>query len=272
MSIPQSDKVFSGSMAEMYHSHLTPMFFDSYALRLAGMVASETVSSVLELGAGTGVVTRAMVDALDSDVAIEATDLNEPMMAFAQSVRRDTNVRWSQADACKLGHTDAHFDAVACQFAVMFFPDRVQAYAEARRVLKPGGRFVFSVWDRLSENEFAETVEQALGELFPSDPPKFMSRTPFGYYEIDEIVSDLHAAGFKGDPIVETIADRSRAPSAAFAAKAFCRGTPVQAEVESRDASQFEHANKIVQNAFSERFGEGEIEGKMQAHVFSIRV
>lgn len=271
MTIPQSDKVFSGSMAELYHSHLTPLIFDSYARGMAEIVNKEEVSSVLEVAAGTGVVTRAMVDVLGSDVSILATDLNQPMMDFAQSVRQDTNVRWELADALSLPMDDGLFDVLACQFAVMFFPDRAKAYSEARRVLKPGGRFVFSVWDHIGENEFADTVERALGELFPEDPPKFLSRTPFGYFDIDEITNDLRAGGFTGSLSVETVADFTRAESAAFAAVAFCQATPMHNEILSRDTSIFEHAKDFARAALEERFGDGAIEGKMQAHVFSIR-
>jgi len=271
MTIPQSDKVFSGHMAELYHSHLTPLIFDSYARGMAEIVSQEEVSSVLEVAAGTGVVTRAMVDALGSDVSILATDLNQPMMDFAQSFRQDTNVRWELADALSLPMDDGLFDVVACQFAVMFFPDRAKAYSEARRVLKPGGRFVFSVWDQTSENEFADTVEQAVGELFPDDPPRFISRTPYGYFNIDEITDDIRAGGFTGDLNVETVTEPCRSESAAFAAVAFCQATPLRSEITCRDPSLLEHSTRVAREALTARFGEGAIEGKMQAHVFSIR-
>ena len=78
----------------------------------------------------------------------------------------------------------------------MFFPDKVQGYREARRVLKPGGRYVFNVWDRIAENEFADVVTQALAEVFPDDPPRFLARTPHGYHDADTIREELDAAGF----------------------------------------------------------------------------
>lgn len=271
MATQHSDKAFSGSIAELYHSHLTPLIFESYAQGLAKIVNEAPMSSVLEVAAGTGVVTRAMVDLMGNDVSIVATDLNQPMIDFAQRVRCDENICWVQADAMKLPFEDGDFDAVACQFAVMFFPDRARAYSEARRVLKPGGRFVFSVWDHIGENEFADTVERALGGLFPSDPPMFLSRTPYGYFDIDEIVSDLRAGGFTAEPIIETVADRSRAESASFASIAFCQGTPMWSEIVKRDASMTDHAMGVVRDAFASRFGDGEIEGKMQAHVFCVR-
>ena len=108
----------------------------------------------------------------------------------------DGRITWKQADALALPFGDQSFDAVACQFGAMFFPDRVAGYKEARRVLKPGGHFIFNVWDRISENDFADVVTQALAEIFPDDPPRFMARTPHGYHDVDQIRADLKAAGF----------------------------------------------------------------------------
>jgi len=271
MSIQDGDSVFSGSVAEIYHEYLTPLLFEFYSHELAKVVGEEAAGSALELAAGTGNVTRAMVDLLGNKVSITATDLNQPMMDFAQMVRSDPNVRWEQADATALPFDDGVFDVVVCQFSVMFFPDKVKAYSEALRVLRPGGRFVFSVWDSLEENVFPQTVERTLGVLFPDDPPLFMSRTPFGYFDIDAIAADVRAGGFSGELKTETVSAMSKAKDARAAAIAFCHGTPVLAAIESRDSSRVDHAVELVREAFCEQFGEGEIEGKMRAHVFSVR-
>ena len=180
MTAPRSDKVFDGSIPEFYDTYLTPLIFEPYARDLAQRVKSRPVDSVLEVAAGTGVVTRAMVDALGSDVSITATDLNQPMLDYGASVRADTSVKWKQADAQALPFDDRTFDAVVCQFSVMFFPDRAKAYAEALRVLKPGGQFYFDVWDRIEENEFAHVVTEALAGVFPGDPPRFLAERLMG--------------------------------------------------------------------------------------------
>ena len=271
MTAHSCDKVFDGSIPELYETYLTPLIFEPYAQDLARRVRSEPVSNVLEVAAGTGVVTRAMVDALGESVSIVATDLNQPMMDYGASVRADANVTWQQADAQELPFADQMFDAVVCQFAVMFFPDRVKAYSEALRVLKPGGRFHFSVWDEIKENEFADTVTEALAGIFPDDPPQFLPRTPYGYFNIDEVAADLRSGGFTNSPEIETVTARSQASGPSIPAIAICQGTPLRNEIESRNGSLLEHATDVATRALAERFGTGAVDGKIQAHVISVR-
>src|SRR5712671_372816 len=121
----------------------------------------------------------------------------------------DSRIIWQQADALALPFEDRTFDVVACQFGVMFFPDKVQGYKEARRVLKPGGRFFFNVWDQISENEFADVVTATLATIFPQDPPRFMARTPHGYHDVAKLREELTMAGFASLSI-ETLGDISR--------------------------------------------------------------
>lgn len=268
---PDCDKAFEGSIPEFYDAYLTPLIFEPYARDLAQRVNSAPVSNVLEIAAGTGVVTRAMVDAFGANVSIVATDINQPMLDYGASVRADANVTWKQADAQALPFDDQTFDAVVCQFSVMFFPDRVKAYTEALRVLKPGGLFHFSVWDEIEENEFANTVTEAMAEVFPDDPPRFLARTPHGYSDIREVSDDITRAGFTTVPEIETVAARSRASHPSDVAIAYCQGTPLRNEIESRDGSLLKHATEVTTAALVERFGNGAIDGKIQAHVISVR-
>src|SRR5262249_43000677 len=150
---------------------------------------------VLETAAGTGIVTRELARKLGRDAALVATDLNHAMLDVAKSKLAGTNVEFRQADALALGFESDTFDAVICQFGAMFFPDKVKAYREAWRVLKPGGRFVFNVWDRIERNEFAEAASDAVARCFPSDPPQFLRRTPYGYNDVEAIKSELKEAG-----------------------------------------------------------------------------
>ena len=162
------------------------------------------------------------------------------------------------------------FDAVVCQFGVMFFPEKSKAFAEARRVLRSGGVFMFNVWDRIEENEFADTVTTALESVFPNDPPRFMARTPHGYYHVATIARDLESGGFVASPRIDTVAARSRAPSPRGPAIAYCQGTPLRNEIEARDKSRLGEATDIAAEAVARRFGPGPVDGKIQAHIVTV--
>jgi ubiquinone/menaquinone biosynthesis C-methylase UbiE len=221
---------------------------------------------VLETAAGTGVVTRALACALSPEVEITATDLNQTMLDFAAAQRGAERVGWRQADAHALPFADRLFDVVLCQFGVMFFPDRATAYREAKRVLEPDGRFLFSVWDGIEENEFAHTVTDAVAGLFPDNPPRFFARTPHGHHDVAVIENELRAAGFTNIAI-ETVTRRSRAPSPRDAAVGMCQGTPLRSEIEGRAADRLEAATNAAAAALAARFGTGAIDGKIQAHI-----
>ena len=194
LSSPDTDKVFTGSIPELYDTYLVPLIFEPYAVDLVNRLASRSPTRVLEIAAGSGVVTRTLASVLPDSVSIVATDLNQPMLDQASTLGTERPVEWRQADAMQLPFQDGMFDAVVCQFGVMFFPGKSKAFAEAHRVLSPGGAFIFNVWDRIKENEFADTVTKALESLFPTDPPRFLARTPHGYYDCPTIVITVGCA------------------------------------------------------------------------------
>ena len=265
-----SDELFTGSIPALYESHLVPLLFEPYAADLANRIASRSVARVLELAAGTGVVTRRLAAVLPERVSIVATDLNRPMVDQAVAIGTARPVEWRQADAMELPFPDGLFDAVLCQFGVMFVPDRPKAFSEARRVLRPGGVFIFNVWDRIEENEIADTVMTALESLFPADPPRFLTRTPYGYHDRPTIERDLAAGGFTASAVISTVPARSRAASSRIPAVGFCQGTPLRAEIEARDASRLGEATDLVADALTRRFGPGALDAKIQAHVVTI--
>jgi ubiquinone/menaquinone biosynthesis C-methylase UbiE len=264
-----TDELFAGSIPEIYDRFLVPLIFEPYALDLANRVHKIGPRNVLETAAGTGVLTRAMASRLPADARILATDLNPPMLDRAKTRQiDDTRIEWRQADALNLPFADRHFDIVTCQFGVMFFPDKAQGYKEALRVLKPGGSFLFSVWDKISENEFADVVTQALADYFPNDPPRFLARTPHGYHEADRIRQELAAAGFAGVSI-EAVDAISKASSALDPAIAYCQGTPLRNEIEARDASRLQVATRHAAAALERRFGRGPIAGRIRGLVIT---
>jgi ubiquinone/menaquinone biosynthesis C-methylase UbiE len=262
-----TDKLFAGSIPEIYDRFLVPLIFEPYARDLAARLAELKPRDVLEIAAGTGALTRAIASTLPALARIVATDLNQPMLDHAAARQPgDGRITWRQADALALPFADQSFDVAACQFGVMFFPDRVQGYKEARRVLKPGGRLIFNVWDRIAENEFADVVTEALAAVFPQDPPRFMARTPHGYHDLDKIRAELMAAGFASIAIA-TLDETSRAPSPRDVAIAYCQGTPLRNEIAVRDAARLEEATQAAADALARRFGAGAIAGRIRAHV-----
>ena len=260
-----ADKVFAGSIPEIYDRYLAPLIFESYAFDLAHRIASAGPTKVLETAAGTGVLTQAIARRLPEPTHIVATDLNPQMLERAKArLHHNHQIEWKQSDALSLPFADQRFDVVACQFGVMFFPDKVQGYKEAHRVLKPGGRFVFNVWDRISDNEFADTVTETLAALFPDAPPRFLARTPHGYHDMESIRADLGAAGF-ANISVDVVKHVSKAPSPLDPAIGYCQGTPLRNEIQARSPSCLEDATRRAAEALANRFGTGEIEGRIQA-------
>lgn len=238
--------------------------------RLTFQHLSHPLTRVLEIAAGTGVVTRTLAARLPENISITATDLNQAMLDLASRTGTARPVEWRQADAMQLPFADATFDAVVCQFGVMFFPDKAQAFSEARRVLKPSGVFLFNVWDRLEENEFAHTVSMAIATLFPADPPRFLARTPHGYYDLTVITQHLKDGGFLASPRISTVTTRAKAASAWSPAIALCQGTPMRNEIETRDKSMLGKATDIAAEAIAQRFGRGAVEGKIQGYVVMV--
>ena len=193
-----------------------------------------------------------------------------PSLRHASALGTARPVEWRQADGMRLPFPDGSFDAVICQFGVMFFPDKSKAFSEARRVLRPGGVFMFNVWDRIAENEFADTVTKALESLFPEDPPRFLARTPDGYYDCPTIERDLARGGFLTSPQIPTVAVSSRATSSRVPAIAYCQGTPLRNEIEARDSSRLGEATDMAAEAIAQRFGREAVYGKIQAHIVTI--
>jgi SAM-dependent methyltransferase len=270
MSNPETNKIFTGSIPKLYEKYLVPLIFEPYAADLVSRLPLASLKRVLEIAAGTGVVTRALAAALPESVSIVATDLNQSMLDMASEVGTKRPVEWRLADAMDLPFADGTFDAVICQFGVMFFPDKAKAFSEVHRVLRPGGVFVFNVWDRIEENEFVNTVTTALASLFPENPPRFHARVPHGYAARATIERDLATGGFTALPKITTMPARSRARSPRIPAMAYCQGTPLRNEIEALDPSRLGDATEVAMKALVQRFGAGPIEGKIQAHIITI--
>jgi SAM-dependent methyltransferase len=261
----QSDVIFAGSIPASYDHYLGPLLFIPYAEDLAGRAAALGTKDILETAAGTGLVSAALQRKIP-DARLTVTDLNRAMLDVAAGRIAEGGAVLCPADAQSLPFPDASFDLVICQFGMMFLPDRSAGYREAARVLRPGGSFLFNVWNSLAENPIPRIITAALAKLFPENPPNFLARGPHGYSDVGVIKTELEAAGFVNADI-DTLVLRSRAPFARDAALGFCEGSPLRTEIETHHPGMLEAAADAAENALKEAFGTGPIDVPMSAHV-----
>jgi ubiquinone/menaquinone biosynthesis C-methylase UbiE len=242
---------FTGSIPAAYDRYLGPMLFEPYADDLAARVTAAPVTALLETACGTGVLTERLRRALPPKATLTATDLNEPMIAHARTRVPGPGITWQPANAQDLPFPDAAFDAVACQFGIMFVPDKARAFTEARRVLRRGGRYAFNVWLSRAENSFGRIAHETIARFFTSDPPTFYE-VPFGFHDEPLIRGMLTAAHFEV-ATCERVAREVRSPSAEDAARGLVWGNPVQ-DIDERATAP---AEEIIAAVASELAAEG---------------
>ncbi len=262
-----SHAAFIGSIPEYYDQYLGPLIFEAYARDLARRVKVPAGGTVLETAAGTGIATQRLRKGLPKDRRLIVTDLNESMLQVArQKFHSHSNIDFLSADATQLTFADASFDAVVCQFSLMFFPDKSSAIQEAARVLKPNGIFVFSLWDSYEHNDLIRTVNDTLINLFPKDPPSFFD-TPYGYYQLDEVKALLANAGF-ADIEISILPRISQYETPRQVALGYIRGTPVCLQIMERGGLGIEEVVNLVERVIRDKYGQTSVHAKMQALVF----
>lgn len=242
-----SDSAFTGSIPAIYDRCLGPLLFEPYAREVARRVAEWRPRDILETAAGTGIVTAHLARALP-EARLVASDLNPAMLDVARERVTGGNVEFQPADALDLPFGDQSFDAVVCQFGVMFYPDRVRGNGEARRVLRDGGRYLAVIWDRLEANPVGAAIHRAMPQVFPDDPPQFLARTPWGYGDPEAIERDLEKAGFS-EISIEVVAAASDPVSPEDAALGLTQGSPLRAEIEARDPARLDEATAAAERA-----------------------
>lgn len=261
---------FTGRIPIFYDHGLGPVFFTDFADDIARRAAESAPMRVLEIAAGTGIVTRRLRDLLSRDAHLMATDLNPPMLEVArQKFRPDEAVEFQPADATALPFPDASFDAIVCQFGVMFFPDKDKGYREAHRVLVGGGRYLFSVWDSHRHNPIGRLITEILAGLFPHDPPQFY-QLPFSYHRLDPIKDSLAAAGFT-DLRVAVLSLSKIVPDVATYARALVLGNPLIDQIRARGSVDPERVIEALAEALPREFGTDPTRVPLQAIVFEAR-
>ena len=263
--MPATDSAFAGSIPQLYDRFLGPLLFLPYAEEVAKRLAAIEPVHVLETASGTGIVTEAIHRAAPG-AHIVATDLNQAMLDVASGKLPSDRICFQVADAQHLPFEDESFDLVVCQFGVMFFPDKVKANSEARRVLKPGGRYLLVIWDRLDRNTASQIASDAVAALYPNDPPAFLPRTPFGYADRAPIEDDLRAAGFT-DIRFETVERLSQPSDPQSAAIGLVRGSPLSADILARDPNGLDRATVAAARALEELIGPDGFDSRLSAHI-----
>ena len=264
----KSHSAFVGEIPRNYEKYLGPLIFSEYAEDLANRINIPTGASLLEIAAGTGMATRQLRNTLPKDIRIMATDLNEDMLNVAQKkFDASENIEFKIANALELPFNDAMFEAVACQFSMMFFPDKLLALKEAARVLKPGGKFHFNIWDSFEHNHLVQTVNRTIAKCLPENPPDFYN-VPYGYYQIDKIKALLFEAGFAEIEIF-VLPKISTTDEARNVAMGFVMGTPARLQIEQSAPDSLAKIVDTVEHAIGNKFGYGAVEAKMQAIVFT---
>jgi ubiquinone/menaquinone biosynthesis C-methylase UbiE len=265
----KSTAAFVGDIPQHYDQCMGPIIFADYAAEMAKRATAHGPARVLETAAGTGIVTRQLRDALPSGSQLTATDLNPPMLEIARAkFKAGERVEFKPADAMALPFVDGCFDAVVCQFGVMFYPDKDKSYREVYRVLAPGGRYLFSIWDSHRYNPFGRIVHEVVGSFFPVDPPQFM-RVPFSY-EFDAIKASVIEAGFI-DFNAAVIGRNKQIPDARNFARGVVYGSPVIEQVRARGGIDPEEIVAAVAQRLRREFGADPGQMPLQAIFFSAR-
>jgi SAM-dependent methyltransferase len=259
---------FQGSIPEMYDRHLGPVIFAPYAEDLARRCAVDE-GPVLEIACGTGILTERLRSRLSPAVRLVATDLNAPMIDYARArLGEPQPIEWQTADAASLPFPAASFAAIACQFGLMFVPDKEAPFREARRVRAKNGLFAFNVWDGFEHNAFGRIAHETIASFFPANPPTFY-QVPFGFRDPDVLRRLLAANGF-GDVELEWVALEARSPSAEAFATGLVRGNPVSMAIQERGAA-FGPIIEAVAAALAREGGDHPFRSTTQAMVVTAR-
>ncbi len=262
---------FVGDIPRHYDQGLGPVLFEDYAADLARRAAALTPGKVLELAAGTGIVSRALRNQLPNGSHLTVTDLNPPMLGVAQAkFAADEGVSFQQADALDLGFSENSFDLLVCQFGVMFFPDKLASYKEAARVLKPGGTYLLSTWGSMEDNPFSQITYNLSAEFFPNNPPGFYL-VPFSCADPAPIEAELREAGF-GDVSHEVISYSKTVSGFEAFARGLIYGNPTIDEMGGAEPAKIETMVEFLAQRFVQEWGTAPTQIPLKATAFSAQL
>lgn len=260
--------VLRGPTLRARDRYFAPIALAPFAGDIARRLARFSVGPLLEIAADTGVLTQAAASALSAGLTIVATDPAAEMVEHASGKPGMARVTWQQADPRALPFKEGTFGIATCHFGLASMKDRIGAFQEVRRVMRQGGRFIFSVPGPISQNPVAACLQDALDAFFPDDPPRSIGHGLHGYADNEAIDADLTTAGFT-DAVYSTAELRFSAASARDVALGYCLGTPLRPELEARTSGDTEPVLQAVARALADRFGGGAVVSTMRAHIVS---
>ncbi|HZV70761.1 MAG TPA: methyltransferase domain-containing protein [Saprospiraceae bacterium] len=261
MTNPSS--IFTGSIPEHYDHYLGPMFFEPYAVEVAYRIDPSRVNTALEIGCGTGRVTRQLRKVLRPGTKLIASDISPDMMQLAKENLKDQDIEWQIINGQDLPFEDNSIDLIVCCFTYMFVEDKDKAFSEAYRVLKPGGKFIFTTWDKLELNEASNVFRKIVKPYLPDPlPPSY--RLPFAFNDHVVLNEMLELAGFS-DIHIESVEKESVCSSAREAATGLARGGSLYHEIMSRNPAWIEEISEKLEKELSEKYGEAPMVASMKA-------
>jgi len=255
---------FVGTIPANYERYLGPFLFEPYALDLVSRLQDKKYSGILEIACGTGRLTKHLAKSVKHDT-LTATDLNPDMISIAKEIVRDNTIKWMPADAMDLPFGDASFDLVVIQFGIMFFPDREKGLQEAYRVLKPGGKLLFTTWNRVETNEAIYEGRLIIESYFEDNPPLFYS-IPFSMYNEQGLIDMVTERGFKNVK-TELVKKEGVSSSAADLAKGMVEGNPVYPAIIERNPSLVNVIKEQIRKVVAEKFGDKPLKSPLEAWV-----
>ena len=255
--------LFAGTIPINYEKYLGPFLFEPYALDIISRLKDKKYSNILELACGTGRVTAHLAK-LVSPGTLTATDLNKDMIEVAKQFVTDENIKWQVADAMELPFEKNSFDAVVCQFGIMFFPDKLKGLQEAYRVLKPGGKLIFNTWDKVENVPAIHEGRKTIESFFENDTPGFYA-IPFSMHDKNELESLMKAAGFKNAKA--SLGKKEGISSAPDLAKGMVDGNPIYLAIIEKDPSLVEPIRIKVEEVLAKKFGAKPLKSPLAAWV-----
>ena len=256
-----TDGQVNSGAAEIYETFFVPALFRQWAGPVADAADVKTGDVALDVACGTGVVTREIAGRVGPDGQVVGLDCNRGMLAVAQ--RSSSDIEWREGRAEALPFDDGSFDAVTCQFGLMFFDDRVGALAEMQRVLKPGGRLVVAVWDALASTPGYDQMVRLLERMFGNHVADAL-RAPFSLGN-PELLSGLFVEAGVCDARIATRPGMARFPTLGDWVHINIKGWTL---ADMIDDDQFQALSRAVDAQFTSFVGpNGEVSFAAPAHI-----